>query len=103
MGLQPPYSLPLDMCCLCAKYVRMDNRSTKLRSLLREYRKAAGWTQLAISQAIGMDRTSYNRIESGARNVQRNELNSICRAIGCKPEALMREAGYTAFPEEINE
>ena len=63
---------------------------------------ARGLTQLVVADAVGIDRTTYSRIENGSRNIAPEELEAICSVIRCKPMALLREAGYTAFPEEIS-
>ena len=77
-----------------------DDRSTKLRQLLRDYRVARGLTKAAMADAVHLDRMSYLRAERGdGRMLHPGEMDLFCRIIGCDPTALLREAGYTAFLE----
>jgi transcriptional regulator with XRE-family HTH domain len=62
---------------------------------------ASGFTQADIADKIGVSCQIYRRVETGTGQLSHSGLVDFCRVIGIDPGALLREAGYTAFKEEI--
>jgi transcriptional regulator with XRE-family HTH domain len=68
---------------------------------LRSIRETAGMSQAKMAEALGIDRTSYVRIESGQRRLLASELAVIRRVLELSPgEALdLAEAQPEPTPE----
>ncbi|MCB9759725.1 MAG: helix-turn-helix transcriptional regulator [Alphaproteobacteria bacterium] len=49
---------------------------------LRSLRKRARFNQAQVAKALGMDRTSYGRVELGKRNMAASELDAFLRFVG---------------------
>jgi transcriptional regulator with XRE-family HTH domain len=75
----------------------MKDRNRRLRELIREYRELRRLSQEEVAQMIGISRLSYHRVENGTRRLDKEELKAVCSAIGVNPDALLREAGFTAI------
>jgi transcriptional regulator with XRE-family HTH domain len=52
---------------------------------IKELRKALGETQEAIAFKAGVDKTYWNEVENGKRNVSVMNLNKIINALGTNP------------------
>lgn len=48
---------------------------------IKEFRKARGWSQERLGDAIGLDGTAISKIEKGTRRVAAQELTQIARAL----------------------
>ena len=64
----------------------------RLGQVLRERRKAAGFSQEGFADHIGMHRTYYSAIERGEKNLQLDTLAKVCSGLGCKPWQVLQEA-----------
>lgn len=62
---------------------------------IRAYRLAANFTQIDLSYACGIDRTTYQRIESGESDLRLGDLALIADAVGVPAWELLR----TTAPE----
>ena len=75
-----------------------------LVEVLTEARKAAGLTQVDLSQRIGRDQTFISLIERGQRRVDVVEFIRLAEAIGTEPVALFSRVlgriGKTARPPD---
>lgn len=58
-------------------------------SIVRERRKAAGWSQEAFAGHINLDRGYYSHIERGSFNISLLVLFRIAAGLGCQPAELM--------------
>ncbi|MGV0581392.1 XRE family transcriptional regulator [Mycolicibacterium elephantis] len=65
--------------------------SRTLGERIREARKRADLSQEQLGEAVGLDRTAINKIESGIRKVTALELADIARAIGVRMSAFFEE------------
>ena len=61
-------------------------KETSLNELgqrIREKRKALSWTQEALADKAGIDRSYIGGVERGERNLTFTVLCKICEAFGC--------------------
>jgi transcriptional regulator with XRE-family HTH domain len=68
--------------------------SNELKTLgerIREARRSLGWTQEALADNAGIDRSYIGGVERGERNLTFNVLCQICRALGCDVAALTQK------------
>lgn len=65
-----------------------DHGLKRLGERIREARKSLGWTQEALADYAGIDRSYIGGVERGERNLTFNVLCEICRALGCDLAAL---------------
>lgn len=63
----------------------MENRDALkiLGKRIRQKRKSIGWTQEALADNAGIDRSYIGGVERGERNVTFTVLCQICTALGC--------------------
>ena len=64
---------------------------------LRRYRRAAGLSQEAVAEMVGVDRAHVSSMERGRQNVTLVTLARLCEALDLRPIALFDE---TALPAE---
>lgn len=57
---------------------------------IREKRKACGWTQEALADNAGIDRSYIGGVERGERNLTFNVLCQICEALHCDVATLTK-------------
>ncbi|MFO0905827.1 MAG: helix-turn-helix transcriptional regulator [Pirellulales bacterium] len=53
-----------------------------LRTLIREYREAAGLTQVELAERIGETQSYVSKVERGERRLDLVQLGVFCKAIG---------------------
>ena len=72
---------------------KIDDRDpqAELRQEIRRRRRALGLTQGAVAEKLGVPRLTYHRIETGARNIDFDELTALCTLFAVKPETLLGE------------
>ena len=58
---------------------------------LRELRRARGLTQMALAEAADMHLTYLNEVERGHRNISLLNIHKLARALGVKPEELLKD------------
>jgi transcriptional regulator with XRE-family HTH domain len=56
---------------------------------IREWRKERGWTQLALAEAMGVDRTLVNKLERFAHRYNQDVLEAAAKALGCSTAELL--------------
>ena len=61
---------------------------------LRNYREAAGLTQLQVAERLGITKSTYCNYESGKREPDVAKIKKIAKAIGISADALL-ETGYS--------
>jgi len=66
-------------------------------------RKAAGLTQEALADQVGLNRTSITNIEKGRQRLALHLLFSLASAVGMPPAALLPERKETRAPGVIDE
>jgi transcriptional regulator with XRE-family HTH domain len=54
----------------------------KLRKLLRQVRKAAGFRQADLAKVLGKHQTFVSNYERGERTLDLLELRQVCHAVG---------------------
>ena len=52
-----------------------------LLSMLRDLRKGAGLTQVALAESLGVPQSFVSKYESGERRLDLLELQLVCRAL----------------------
>ncbi|HCL3894471.1 TPA: helix-turn-helix transcriptional regulator [Pseudomonas aeruginosa] len=70
-----------------------DRDLVKLGAAIRARRIALAYSQEALADASSIDRSHMGKIERGERNVTFLNICRIAAAIGCKPSALLMDAG----------
>jgi len=68
---------------------------------LREWRERAGRSQADLAAALGIDRTSYLRIESGQRRLLASELGLICDALSLSSEERLEALSLVASAGKV--
>lgn len=70
-----------------------------LNEKLREMRKIKGYTQLQVSEKIGIERSSYSLYELGKRSPDYETLNKIADLFNCTTDYLL---GRSEEPNLVN-
>lgn len=60
-------------------------RYTRLRSVLKDVRKAAGLTQVQLAERLHMEQSNLSKIERGERYLDTLLFIDYCRACGAVP------------------
>ncbi|WP_167491033.1 helix-turn-helix domain-containing protein [Nocardia terpenica] len=68
------------------------HRRTELGRRLRDLRERAGFTQVELASAAGIDRAYLVGIEAGKRNFTIDKLFALLDAIGAEPAALFSDS-----------
>lgn len=61
------------------------SRYAKLRSVLKDVRKAAGLTQIELAERLHMEQSNLSKIERGERYLDTLLFIDYCRACGAVP------------------
>ena len=61
------------------------SRYAKLRSVLKDVRKAAGLTQIELAERLHMEQSNLSKIERGERYIDTLLFIDYCRACGAVP------------------
>lgn len=61
------------------------SRYAKLRSVLKDVRKAAGLTQIELAARLHMEQSNLSKIERGERFVDTLLFIDFCKACGAAP------------------
>jgi len=72
---------------------------SEFNNRLREMRNKHGYTQLQVSEQIGVERSSYSLYESGRRNPDYSTLKAIAKIFGCTTDYLL---GVTDEPDLVH-
>jgi transcriptional regulator with XRE-family HTH domain len=70
----------------------------RLGAVLRDRRKAAGYSQEAFADRAGMHRTFMSNVERGLSNVSLETLERIAAALGARAGDLLLEAERSTAP-----
>ena len=70
----------------------IDGSLLKLGAAIRALRKERGFSQEALADTAGIDRSHMGKIERGERNVSVLNVLRICRALECSVATLMDTA-----------
>lgn len=68
----------------------MDKIAKKLGLNIKRIREEKGMTQGDIHRKTGMDRGYISRVESGLKNPTIFNLEKIAKALGVKPDVLLK-------------
>ena len=71
----------------------LERRLAKLGAAIRARRKLAQFSQEALADAAGVDRSHMGKIERGERNVTFLNIARIALALKCQPSDLLLDAG----------
>jgi len=63
----------------------------ELLRLLREKRKAAGFSQSEVAKRLGRSQSFVSKYESGELRLDLVELSSVCRALGLSLSSFVRQ------------
>ena len=74
--------------------VQYSARSTRLRRLLVERRKAAGLTQAAVAERLSLPQSFVAKVENGERRLDLVEFLELAEAVGFEPEAFIQDLRY---------
>jgi transcriptional regulator with XRE-family HTH domain len=66
-----------------------DKRQEKLRTLLREARKRAGLTQIALATKLGQYKGYVSNYETGERRLDVVEFIAVAEVLGVEPEEVV--------------
>lgn len=55
----------------------LPTKSARIRALIIEYRKAKGFTQLHVADAIGVSLNKYQRVETGRANLSFDDVSRL--------------------------
>lgn len=61
------------------------SRYAKLRSVLKDVRKAAGLTQIELAERLHMEQSNLSKIERGERYLDTLLFIDFCKACGAVP------------------
>lgn len=64
----------------------------RLGEVIRRRREAAGWTQEAFADAIGMHRAQYGFIERGKNDLRLSSLERVVAGLRVPLSTILREA-----------
>lgn len=64
----------------------------RIGKALRHRREAAGFSQEAYADSIGMHRTYYSAIERGEKNMQLDTLEKICKGLEVSLWEVLKDA-----------
>lgn len=64
----------------------------RLGVVIREKRTSLGFSQEALADAGGIDRSHMGKIERGERNITLLNLVKIAKALDCKPSDILAKA-----------
>ncbi|MEO0079971.1 MAG: helix-turn-helix transcriptional regulator [candidate division WOR-3 bacterium] len=67
-----------------------DDTLARFGRRVRELRKKKGLSQEMLALNAGLDRTYVGSVERGERNISLINIVKLARAIGVKPDALLR-------------
>ena len=70
-----------------------DRNLVRLGEAVRRRRQDLSWSQEALADYAGIDRSHMGKIERGERNVTFLNILRIAKAIQCKPSDLLVDAG----------
>ena len=70
-----------------------DRNLVRLGDAVRRRRQDLSWSQEALADYAGIDRSHMGKIERGERNVTFLNILRIAKAIKCKPSDLLVDAG----------
>lgn len=59
---------------------------------IKALRNKRGWTQIAIAEATGLDRTYIGMVERGQGNISLDKIVVIARALDVMPSTLLHVA-----------
>lgn len=65
------------------------SRYAKLRSVLKDVRKAAGLTQIELAERLHMEQSNLSKIERGERYIDTLLFIDYCRACGAVPAEMI--------------
>ena len=68
-------------------------------SNIRKRREERGMTQMALSQAVGLSRTSVTNVEQGRQTILLHQFVEFARALEIEPHKLLPDAAKDATPE----
>lgn len=74
--------------------------ATKIGQIIRVQRKAAGWTQAALAEAIGLETETISRMENGLRLPTVEKLVDIADVFGIPVAAFFETADTAARQPE---
>lgn len=63
----------------------------QMLALLRQARKAAGFTQAQLAKRLGKPQSYVSKSENGERRLDVIEFLEVCRQLGLDPYVLLRE------------
>ena len=64
----------------------------RLGEVIRRRREAAGWSQEAFADAIGMHRAQYGLIERGKKDLRLSSLERVVAGLRVPLSTILREA-----------
>ena len=72
---------------------------------LKLYRKTNNYTQDALAQLIGTDRSTIASYENGRRHISYNRAKQFARIFHIKPDDILntdKKEGYSFYAENLN-
>ncbi|MFO0390170.1 MAG: helix-turn-helix domain-containing protein [Alphaproteobacteria bacterium] len=72
-----------------------------MKNRIREFRKAKGMTQEQLAISIGKVKSAISKLENGNADISGLILESIARALDCRPTDLIDDGSEKIAPDEI--
>lgn len=72
-------------------YLTQTEKYQRFLELLKEYRRAAGVTQVVLAQRLGRPQSYVSKYEQGQRRLDVVELLAITEALGVKAEEIIKQ------------
>ena len=78
----------------------MQELKDTLGVLVQDARKAKGWRQQQLADAVNLKRTSISNIEAGRQGMTIEQFCAIATALDCEPPKLLAKALYSSKPND---
>lgn len=75
--------------------------TARMKNRIREFRKAKGMTQEQLAISIGKVKSAISKLENGNADISGLILESIARALDCRPTDLIDDGSEKIAPDEI--
>lgn len=75
----------------------------RVAAVIRDLRRAHGWTQTDLAARLGVGQTFVSKVELGERRVDLVEAAALARVLGVSVGEMLRRAGVSDRPDETRD
>jgi transcriptional regulator with XRE-family HTH domain len=75
----------------------------RVAAVIRDLRRAHGWTQTELAARLGVGQTFVSKVELGERRVDVVEAAALARVLGVTVGEMLRRAGVSDRPTDTEE